>query len=145
MLTQNAGFRILFLFVTTLILSCGTTRRSVAIEEGWEVLGEQKVNFVRDNDAIKVYNQNRFTAIRFMVEGREIRLNDLKIFFRNGDKLEPAMDDVIAADQQSRIIDLAAEGKDIDRIEFSYRTTGNILKGRANVMVFGRRYDPYRY
>jgi hypothetical protein len=49
---------------------------------------------------------------------------------------------VIGADQFSRIIEIARDGRRIDKIEFSYRTTGNLLKGRANVLLFGRRYNP---
>ncbi len=82
-----------------------------------------------------------YTDIRFKVEDREVRINDLKIYFQNGDKLEPSIDFVIAADQESRIIELSKDGRNIDKIEFKYRTTGNILQGRANVLVFGKRYN----
>ena len=132
----------LLLLSAVIVSSCGTSRRSVGIEEGWELLGEKKVNFVRDKDDLSVRSRNQFTAIRFKVEDRDVRLNDLKIIFQNGDKLEPALDDVITAGQSSRIIELAADGRYIDRIEFKYRTTGNILKGRANVLVLGKRYNP---
>lgn len=122
--------------------SCGSSRRSLAIEEGWDLLGELKVNFGRDRDAMDVHNNSRYTAIRFKVEDREIKLNDLKIVYMNGDKLEPSIDEIIPPDQFSRIIELGPEGKNIGRIEFKYRTTGNILKGRANMLVFGKRYYP---
>jgi hypothetical protein len=134
----------LFLF-TALVISCSSSRRSIAIEEGWDMLGEQKVNFVRDVDEIDLSNTNRYTALRFKVEGKDVRLNELKLFLDNGDILQPSLDDVIAADQFSRDISIAAEGRMIDKIQFRYRTTGNVLKGRANVLVFGKRYDPYRY
>ncbi len=132
----------LLLLSAVMVSSCGTARRSIGIEEGWELLGEKKVNFVRDKDDLPVRSNNQFTAIRFKVEDRDVRLNELKVFFQNGDKLEPALDDVITAGQASRIIELAADGRYIDRIEFKYRTTGNILKGRANVLVLGKRYYP---
>lgn len=122
------------------LVSCGPTRRSIAIEEGWDLLGEQKVNFVRDKDILDVHSSHKFTAIRFKVEGKEVRLNGLKIHFQNGDKLEPSLDDIIAADQYSREIEISQDGKFVNRIEFRYRTTGNVLKGRANVLIFGRRY-----
>jgi hypothetical protein len=123
--------------------SCGPSRRSIAIEEGWDLLGEQKVNFVRDKDVIEVHSSYKFTAIRFKVEGHDVRLNGLKITFQNGDKLEPSLDDIIAADQYSREIELSADGKFVNTIQFRYRTTGNVLKGRANVLVFGKRYTGY--
>ncbi len=136
-----------FVFIALLLMavSC-TTTRSIAIEEGWELLGERKVNFVRDKDDITVTSRNEFTALRFRVEDRDIRLNYLKIFFRNGDVLQPAVDEIISANQNSRIIELAREGRPIDKIEFKYRTTGgNFLEGRANVLVFGKKYYPGGY
>ena len=131
-----------FLSVIFLLTSCGSSRRTVGIEEGWELLSERKVNFVRDKDEIEIKSRHMFTAIRFAVEDREVQINELKIFFQNGDKLEPALNETINAGQSSRIIDIALEGRYIDKIEFRYRTTGNVLKGRANVLVFGKRYNP---
>ena len=133
---------LLLLLSVTLFSSCYSTRRSVAVEEGWELLGENKVNFVRDKDELIVTSRNLFTEIRFRVEDREVRINDLKIHFQNGDKLEPAIDFVVPANQDSRIIELARDGRNISKIEFSYRTTGNILRGRANVIIYGKRYNP---
>jgi hypothetical protein len=141
--TIKNGFVFTLMFFTILLVaSCGSSRRSVGIEEGWELLSERKVNFIKDKDEIEVKSRNQFTAIRFQVEEREIHLNGLKIIFQNGDKLEPALDEVISAGQRSRVIELGAEGRDIDKIEFKYRTTGNILKGRGNVLVLGKRYYP---
>jgi hypothetical protein len=139
---QKAG---LYVLTVLLLTSCFSARRSISVEEGWELLGEQKVNFVSDHDEIRVINRNQFTDIKFRVEGREIRMNELKVHYANGDKLEPNIDEVIPADRDSRIIELARDGRNIDRIEFRYRTTGNVLKGRANVLVFGKRYSPYGY
>ncbi len=142
MLLKKITTLCLVLLSTVLLSSCFSSRRSIGIEEGWELLGERKVNFVRDKDDIQVNSRNKFTALRFRVEDREIRLNDLKIYFQNGDKLEPALDENIPANQYSRVIDISAEGRYIDKIEFKYRTTGNILQGRANVYVLGKKYNP---
>ena len=124
------------LFLVTLV-SCGSSRRTISVEEGWELLGEHKVNFVKDKDEIDIKAGNRYTALRFQVEDREIHLNDLIITFTNGDKLEPNVDVSVPAGQYSRDIELSAEGRYLDKISFTYRTTGSLLKGRANVMVFG--------
>ena len=132
----------LLTFSVLLLGSCGSSRRTVGIEEGWEVLAERKVNFVRDKDEIEIRNRNMFTAIRFRVEDRDVRINDLKIYFQNGDKLEPAIDETVSANQSSRIIELALDGRYIDKIEFKYRTTGTLLKGRATVLIIGKRYNP---
>ncbi len=134
-----------FIVLLLMIVSC-TTTRSIAIEEGWELLGERKVNFIRDKDDISVTSRNEFTALRFKVENRDIRLNYLKIFFRNGDVLQPAVDVIINANQNSKVIELAREGRPIDKVEFKYHTTGgNVLEGRANILVFGKKYYPGGY
>ena len=140
-IAQALGSMLLLVMVSGLV-ACSSSRKSIGVEEGWELLSESKVNFVRDKDEIRINSRNQFTDIRFKVEDREVRINDVKIYFDNGDKLEPNIDEVILADQYSKIIELAKDGRYLDRIEFKYRTTGNILKGRANVILFGQRYYP---
>lgn len=133
-------FVALFMILLTVCPACSSSRRALAVEEGWELIGESKVNFVRDKDEITVTSANQFTALRFRVEDREIRLNNLTVYYRNGDKLQPNVDEVIAADRDSREIELSPDGRYINKIEFKYRTTGSILKGRANVLIFGKKY-----
>ena len=142
-LSRKSLFIFSYLLFSVISFSCGSSRRSIAIEEGWDLLGESKANFVRDKDAIQVHSNSRYSAIRFKVEEREIKLSDLKVVYMNGDKLEPSIEEVIPADQTSRIIELGLEGKNISQIEFKYRTTGNLLKGQAKILVFGRRYSGY--
>jgi hypothetical protein len=74
------------------------------------------------------------------VEDRDIRLNELKIYFDNGDKLEPNVDETLASNQYSRVIDLGREGRYIDHIEFKYRSVGSVVSGRATVLVLAKRY-----
>jgi len=128
------------LFLLSVITSCSSSRRSIGVEEGWELLSSQKVNFVKDKDEIQINSQTQYTALRFKVEDKEVHIHDLKVYFRNGDKLEPSLDAVIPADAFSREIELATEGRYIDKISFKYRSTGSLLKGRANVLVFGKKY-----
>lgn len=132
--------KIVLIAVVALIASCHSSRRLVGIEEGWELLGAEKVNFVRDKDEIVINNRTLYTAMRFKIEDKDVHINDLKVYFQNGDKLEPNIDEDIKAGQLSRVIDLGREGRYIDRIEFKYRTTGSLLKGRANVLILGEKY-----
>jgi len=143
MKTNKIILRITYFSLLLLLASCGPTSRSIAIEEGWDLLGELKPDFVRDKDAIEVHSSYKFTDIRFKVEKHEIRLNSLSIYFQNGDKLSPAVDEIVPPDQYSRNIEIATDGKFINKIEFRFRTTGNVFKGRANVLVFGKRYTGY--
>lgn len=130
----------LFISLVIISLSCGSTRNSIAVEEGWELLGETKAGFIRETDVINVNSRNQFTAIRFKVEAAEIKLSELGVFFEGGDKLSPAVDETIPAGKESRLIELAADGRTITKIELKYRTVGSIIKKKANILVFGKRY-----
>ncbi len=130
----------LIISLAIISFSCGSTRNSIAVEEGWELLGETKAGFIRETDIINVNSRNQFTAIRFRVEGAQIKLSELGVFFESGDKLSPAVDETIAAGQESRLIELAADGRTITKIEFKYRTVGSIIKKKATIVVLGKRY-----
>jgi len=136
---------ILLIASVQMLTSCGSSRRTVGLEQGWEVLGERKVNFIRDKDVTEVRSRTPYTAIRFSVEDKDVRISDLRIEFDNGDKLTPAIDEVIKAGESSRIIELARDGRVINSIEFKYRSLGNVLQGRANVLITGRRLDVNRF
>lgn len=124
--------------IVTVFTSCGSTK-TIAVEEGWDLLGEQKVNFVTDNDKINVYNQTLYTALKFQVTTKDVHINDVNIVYPNGDKLNPSVDEDIAAGSFSKEIELDPLGKEIRAVQFKYRSKGNLLKGRARVLVFGKR------
>lgn len=124
--------------LVTVVTSCGSSK-TIAIEDGWDLLGEEKVNFVRDRDQIKVYNQTLYTAVKFQMVNKDVHLNNVAIVYPNGDKLNPSVDEDVAAGGYSKEIEIDILGKEIRTIEFSYRSKGNLLKGRARVLVFGKR------
>ncbi len=124
--------------IVTVVTSCSSTK-TVAIEQGWDLLGEQKVNFVRDNDKISVYTQTLYTAVKFQVITKDVRISYVNIIYPNGDKLNPAIDEDISAGSFSKEIELDPLGKEIRGVQFKYRSKGNLLKGRARVLVFGKR------
>ena len=136
------------LVATALILissACSSSRKTIAIEEGWDLLGEKTINFVKDNDELFVSSNNTYTDIKFQVEKKDIIIKDLKIVYQNGDKLSPAIPDLIKAGEMSKDIHLTDGGKSIRSIEIKYRSTGSILKGRGKILIFGKRYLGYQY
>ena len=127
------------------ISACSSSRKTIAIEEGWDLIGEKTVNFVKDKDIIDVTTSNTYTDIKFQVEKKDIIIKDLNVVYQNGDKLAPAIPDMITAGEMSKIIHLSPGGKSIRTIEIKYRSKGSILKGRAKILVFGKRYMPVQY
>ena len=104
------------------------------------MLGETKAGYIRETEVINVNSRNQVTAIRFKVDGAAIKLSELGVYFESGDKLSPAVDESIAAGQESRLIELAADGRTITKIEIKYRTVGSIVKRKASILIFGKRY-----
>lgn len=137
--------RFTIIFLSVLFASCSSSKKVVGVEEGWEVLASNKVDFVKDKDVIDVKTKEKYTALRFRVEDHDIHISELAIYFSNGDKLEPSIDETIKAGESSKYIEIGEEGRYIDHIEFKYRTTGSILKGRGDVLVLGKRYDDRHY
>src|SRR3989344_4290946 len=97
---------ILLISLNFILSSCSSSRKTIAIEEGWELIGETKVNFVRDRSSIDILNSTPYTALRFKVENKAIRLKSFNVVFQNGDKLAPLVDSEIEADQFSRDFEL---------------------------------------
>lgn len=125
--------------------ACSSSRKTIAVEEGWDLIGEKNVNFVKDKDEIAVTSNATYTDLKFEVEKKDIIIKSLKVVFQNGDKLSPAIPDMMAAGETSKIIHLSPGGKSIRSIDIKYRSTGSILKGRGRILVFGKRYAPLQY
>ncbi|MEO8415713.1 MAG: hypothetical protein ABI472_18765 [Ginsengibacter sp.] len=133
----------IFFSIIVMIVACSSSKKNIVTPQGWVVIGETKANFVRETDIVKVYSLDRFTDLRFRVEDRTLKISEMTIYFENGDKLTPKMEDVIEPDQYSRVINIADNGKRIDRLELKYRTTGSILKGRAKIIIIGKQYSGF--
>ncbi len=106
--------------------------------ESWDLLATRKVDFVRDKDVIQIGSNTTYTAIKFSAQDKSVGISEVKVYFANGDKLEPTVDAIVKQGEESKVIELPGDGKAITKIEFKYRTIGSILKGRATVMVYGR-------
>ena len=138
-LRKIVSFSLIFAAVI-IFSSCGSSSKTIAVEDGWELLGDTKAGYIRETDVINVTSRNQFTAIKFRVEGQQLKLNSLGVYFDNGDKLSPAVSDIITPGTESRIIELGAQGRYISKIELKYRSDGKFLSTKAKVYVFGRRY-----
>ena len=132
-------FRVLCFALMVTLAACGPARKSIAVEEGWELLGEKRVDFGKDTDELMVNSSYQFTDVRFRVEEREVRVKEFNVVFQNGDKLAPAIEQDFTPGQESKIIHISPQGRFIRNFEFKYRTKGNLLKGRASILVFGKR------
>jgi len=106
----------------------------------WRLIGSTQAGFSADHDTIVVRGPfDDFRRIKFKVTNAPLNLQRLVITYENGvpDKIDVRHN--IPQGGESRQIDLPGAGKRrIRRIDFWYDTKG-ILKGRADVTVFGMK------
>jgi hypothetical protein len=107
--------------------------------ENWELLGEKRVGFVADHDAIEVgRHEGRFRKIKIVARDNDVDLERIKVIYGNG---EPEVIDAeikIHRGGESRVFDLEGYARTIQRIELWYHTKfKHLLRGEALVQVFG--------
>ena len=111
-------------------------------ENGWVLLGEKKVNHLSDKDVFNISSRDKFTAIQLYVEKGEIEIKDLEIMLINGDVLKPSIESIIRQHERSRVIDLAADGRQLEKIVIVYRAKGKVFSKKAKVQMGGRPHNP---
>jgi hypothetical protein len=106
----------------------------------WRLIGTTQADFKADHDAIVVAGPfDDFRKVKFKVTDAPLNLMHLVITYDNGrpDKIE--VRENIPQGGESRVIDLKGAGKrSIRKIEFWYDTKG-VLRGKANITIFGMK------
>ena len=106
----------------------------------WRVIGQTRADHGADHDAIVVKGPyDSFRKLKFKVTGAPLNMQRMVVTYENGqpDKIDVRQN--IPEGGESRVIDLKGAGsRRIRRIEFWYDTKG-ILKGKADVTVFGMK------
>jgi len=111
-------------------------------EKGWVLLGEKKVNHLSEKDVFNIKSRDKFTAIRLYASERDIEIKKLEIMLVNGDILKPSIESTIRQNERSRIIDLAAEGRQLEKIIVVYRAEGKVFSHKGKVQIGGRPHNP---
>ncbi len=139
--------RIILYMFASLLLACGYNAPLLAqqvrapragVVGSWRVIGTTQARFTADHDFIEVVGPfDNFRRVKFKVTDAPLRMVRMKITYADGapDEIPTAFD--IPQGGESRIIDLRGVGeRRIRRIDFWYDTRG-VLRGRANVTIFG--------
>jgi hypothetical protein len=106
----------------------------------WRLIGTTQADFKADHDAIVVAGPfDDFRKVKFKVTDAPLNLMRMVVTYDNGMPDNIEVRENIPQGGESRAIDLKGTGKrSIRKIEFWYDTKG-ILKGRANITVFGMK------
>lgn len=125
----------LFLFSTLAIL---VFTSAFTVSQQWNYIGDKWAAFGQDRDVLRLGLRDEFRQIKIKVTDGPLHINDMDIYFDNGEKMNVELKNIFRAGQESRIIDLPGGIRRLDKIEFKYSTIGR-AKGRARVAVWGRR------
>jgi hypothetical protein len=108
----------------------------VAVNAGWERLGERWVNGRVDRDIIHVgRKEGRFHRLQILVESSALEMYDVLVVFGDGSTYSPQTRLVFEPNTRTRVIDLPGGARVIRRVEFRY---GNLPGGgRARVELWG--------
>lgn len=123
-----------FLTLAFIVLSLS----SFTIIENWHFIGDKWAAFGPDRDVLRVGGNDAYRQIKIRVTNGPLRIEDMDIYFENGEKMNVVLKNIFRAGQESRVIDLPGGIRKLDRIEFLYSTIGR-ARGRARVAVWGHR------
>ncbi len=125
---------IVFMALVTFFL----TGSAFTMYSKWVLIGQKEANYGPDRDVLKVTGNDIFKAIKIKVTDAGLDMMDMDIYFENGEKFNVAIRKNFKQGEESRVIDLPGNRRRIDRISFLYDTKG-VMKGKANVLVFGKK------
>lgn len=103
----------------------------------WEVLGSRSVRYNTDHDVITVSSDKWYKGIYFKVTDAPIKINDMKVYFDNGDKFDVSIRSMIRENGHSRTIELPGGERRITKVDFSYETLGS-NRGTATITLWGK-------
>jgi hypothetical protein len=122
--------------------TAGTTASNEVIKtenspNAWEVLGSRSVRYGTDHDVISVSSDKWYQGVYFKVTDAPIKINDMKVYFDNGDKFDVSIRGMIKQNGHSRTIELPGGQRKITKVEFSYETLGS-NRGTATLSLWGK-------
>ena len=102
------------------------------------LLGEKEVSFrVERDDLVVGLKEGLFSRLMFEVEKNDLEMIKVQVTYGNGKSDVIPLRHFFKEDSRSRIIDLPGGKRIIRRITFFYKTTGQLVEGRAVIKVYG--------
>lgn len=131
---------IALMMLTTTVYAQAVSKPRAGGAGAWRIIGTVHADFGADHDVIIVKGPfDDFRKVKFKVTDAPLNLLKLVVTYDNGvpDNIDVRQN--IQQGGESRVIDLRGAGKrSIRKIEFWYDTKG-ILRGKADVTVFGMK------
>ena len=112
---------------------------AAVVQQQWVHLGSRVVGSGGDRDIIRTAGEGRFRRIRFLAEGGDLELFDVRITFADGKAFSPPGRFSFAGNQRSRVIALPGGARVIRWINFFYHRLPGGGPGKSVIRVYGRR------
>jgi hypothetical protein len=103
----------------------------------WTAIAERSIDFSREQETIEIASERRFRTLRFEVKGGPVHIASMVVTFGDGSTFSPQLRSDFAEGTESRAIDLPGEGRRIQRIDLTCRSTSK-REGRAVVRILAR-------
>lgn len=130
-----------FLFALAMLCYLNTYAQKPAVvssnEPGWQHIGQTTASFKSQNESIEVLGADEFSAIKLKVMEAPLHIERLQVFYESGDMEEIKIEQEIGKDDESRVINLKHEDRDINKVAFTYKTDANAEGEKADVALFG--------
>jgi hypothetical protein len=138
-----------FVFLCTAFLICSysvqaqanknkSNKENNASLPQWEKLGEKIVSRVKEYDELPLSGNGLYSALKVRVIKADVIFDKMVVVYQNGQRQEFQLRRTIRENEESRVIDLPGNKREIRVIQFRYETKG-AFEGRARVQVWGRK------
>lgn len=104
---------------------------------GWHKIGEVKASFKMENESISVLGADRFKSIKLKVTDAPINIENVRVFYENGESEEVNVRSELKAGAETRVIDLKGSSQELKKIVFTYKTLPNAKEEKAHVELYG--------
>lgn len=113
----------------------------ISDKDGWHKIGETRVDFKSENDKILVIGANRFSSIKIKVTKGAINLQSFVIYFDNDEKQTVSLQQEFISPGETKEVVFPSE-KNVQKIEFKYKTIDKHLDKKAHVELWGFKTNP---
>ncbi len=106
-------------------------------EKDWKKLGSETASMISEKDTIKCGDEGKLKKLRLQVKDTGIQFDDIKVYLKNGKKLDWKTPDFLPAGGFDTF-DLPGDGEKVEKVTFKYRK--NLLKDdKARLILWGKK------
>lgn len=119
------------------LLSFSTVSSAGGLADGWQQLGREKVNAIKEYDEMRIASKGFIKQLALEVQGSAVYFESVSIHLANGQVLDLPVRSIIKAGERSRVIDLPGEARVIRKVVFVHEKLRD--SGKARVILWGRK------